>query len=106
EKLGIQIQITHLPGDKNEIVDAQSRLSRTEDYKLKEKIFQQTYFQMNLIPTINLFSQHFNNLLPIFMSITRGHGEIAIDALNQTWKMELPWIHPPIPLLPAVLKKI
>ncbi|KAA6374158.1 MAG: hypothetical protein EZS28_030313, partial [Streblomastix strix] len=33
------------------------------------------------------------------------NGEIAIDALNQTWKMELPWIHPPIPLLPAVLKK-
>ncbi|KAA6366123.1 MAG: hypothetical protein EZS28_038351 [Streblomastix strix] len=40
------------------------------------------------------------------MSTIRGHGEIAIDALNQTWKMELPWIHPPIPLLPAVLKKI
>ncbi|KAA6356942.1 MAG: hypothetical protein EZS28_047531 [Streblomastix strix] len=36
----------------------------------------------------------------------RGHGEIAIDALNQTWKKELPWIHPLIPLLSAVLKKI
>ncbi|KAA6330512.1 MAG: hypothetical protein EZS28_053491, partial [Streblomastix strix] len=36
----------------------------------------------------------------------RGHGETAIDALNQTWKKELPWIHPPIPLLPAVLKRI
>ncbi|KAA6358836.1 MAG: hypothetical protein EZS28_045637 [Streblomastix strix] len=40
------------------------------------------------------------------MSTIRGHGETAIDALNQTWKMELPWIHPPIPPLPAVLKKI
>ncbi|KAA6354109.1 MAG: hypothetical protein EZS28_050365 [Streblomastix strix] len=40
------------------------------------------------------------------MSTIRGHGEIATDALNQTWKKELPWIHPPIPLLPAVLKKI
>ncbi|KAA6363074.1 MAG: hypothetical protein EZS28_041399 [Streblomastix strix] len=40
------------------------------------------------------------------MSTIRGHGEIAIDALNQTWKMELPWIHPPIHLLPAALKKI
>ncbi|KAA6397694.1 MAG: hypothetical protein EZS28_006781 [Streblomastix strix] len=61
---------------------------------------------MNLNPAIDLFSQHFNNLLPRFMSTIRGHGEIAIDALNQTWKKELPWIHPPIPLLPAVLKKI
>ncbi|KAA6394589.1 MAG: hypothetical protein EZS28_009893 [Streblomastix strix] len=60
---------------------------------------------MNLNPTIDLFSQHFNNLLPRFMSTIGGHGEIAIDALNQTWKEELPWIHPPIPLLPAVLKK-
>ncbi|KAA6370351.1 MAG: hypothetical protein EZS28_034124 [Streblomastix strix] len=39
------------------------------------------------------------------MSTIRGHGEITIDALNQTWKMKLPWIHPPIPLLPVVLKK-
>ncbi|KAA6399133.1 MAG: hypothetical protein EZS28_005346 [Streblomastix strix] len=61
---------------------------------------------MNLNPTIDLFSQHFNNLLPRFMSTTRGHGETAIDAFNQTWKKELPWIHPSIPLLPAVLKKI
>ncbi|KAA6365396.1 MAG: hypothetical protein EZS28_039076, partial [Streblomastix strix] len=58
------------------------------------------------LPPRNLFSQHLNNLLPRFMSTIRGHGETAIDALNQTWKMELPWIHPPIPLIPAVLKKI
>ncbi|KAA6358788.1 MAG: putative Transposon Tf2-6 polyprotein, partial [Streblomastix strix] len=105
EKLGIQIQITHLPGVTNEIADALSRLSRAGDYKLKEKIFQQTCLQMKLSPTIDLFSQHFNNLLPRFMSTIRGHGETAIDALNQTWKKELPWIHPPITLLPAVLKK-
>ncbi|KAA6361918.1 MAG: hypothetical protein EZS28_042556, partial [Streblomastix strix] len=41
-----------------------------------------------------------------FLLVQLGHGEIAIDALNQAWKMELLWIHPPIPLLPAVLKQI
>ncbi|KAA6365577.1 MAG: hypothetical protein EZS28_038897 [Streblomastix strix] len=106
EKLGIQIQITHLPGVKNEITDALSRLQRAGDYKLKEKILKHACLQMNLNPTIDLFSQNFNNLLPRFMSTTRGHGETAIDALNQTQKKELPWIHPPIPLLSAVLKKI
>ncbi|KAA6364048.1 MAG: putative reverse transcriptase, partial [Streblomastix strix] len=75
ERLGIQIQITHLPGVRNEIADALSRLSRAGDYKLKEKIFRQTCLQMNLNPTIDLFSQHFNNLLPRFMSTIRGHGE-------------------------------
>ncbi|KAA6377652.1 MAG: hypothetical protein EZS28_026821 [Streblomastix strix] len=40
------------------------------------------------------------------MSTIRGHGEVEIDALNQTLKKELPCIHPPIPLFPAVLKKI
>ncbi|KAA6367798.1 MAG: hypothetical protein EZS28_036674 [Streblomastix strix] len=69
-------------------------------------IFRQTRSQMNLNPTIDLFSQHINNLLPRFMSTIREHEEIAIDALNQTWKMEIPWIHPPIHLLPAVQKKI
>ncbi|KAA6371037.1 MAG: hypothetical protein EZS28_033437 [Streblomastix strix] len=106
EKLGIQIQITQLPGVRNEIADALSRFSRAGDYKLKEKIFLQTCLQMNLNPTIDLISQHFINLLPRFMSTTRGHGETAIDALNQTWKKELQRIHLPIPLLPAVLKKI
>ncbi|KAA6366195.1 MAG: hypothetical protein EZS28_038279 [Streblomastix strix] len=106
EKLGIWIQITPLLGVKNEIADALSRLSRAGNYKLKEKIFQQTCLQMNLNPTTDLLSQHFNNLLPRFMPTIRGHGEIAIDALNQVWKKELPWIHPPIHLLPAILKKI
>ncbi|KAA6395502.1 MAG: hypothetical protein EZS28_008976, partial [Streblomastix strix] len=74
EKLGIQIQITHLPGVRNEIADALSRLSRAGDFKLKEKIFRQTCLQMNLNLTIDLFSKHFNNLLPKFMSTIRGHG--------------------------------
>ncbi|KAA6335896.1 MAG: hypothetical protein EZS28_052921, partial [Streblomastix strix] len=91
---------------KNQIADAISRLSSAGDYKLKEKIFQQTCLQMNLNPTIDLFSQHFNNILPRFMSTIRGHGEVAINALNKVWKKKFPWIHPPIPLLPAVLKKI
>ncbi|KAA6381945.1 MAG: hypothetical protein EZS28_022526 [Streblomastix strix] len=106
EKLGIQIQITNLLGVKNKIADALSRLSRTGDYKLNEKIFQQTCLQINLNSIIDLFSQHFNNLLPRFMSTIRKHGEIAIDTLNQTRMKEFPWIHLPIPLLPAVLKKI
>ncbi|KAA6374301.1 MAG: hypothetical protein EZS28_030172 [Streblomastix strix] len=106
EKLGIQIQIIHLAGVKNEIADALSRLSRAGDYKLKEKIFQPTCHQMNLNPTIDLFSQHFNNLLLRFMSTIRGLGEVVIDALNQTQKKKHPRIHPPIPLLPTVLTKI
>ncbi|KAA6401859.1 MAG: hypothetical protein EZS28_002620 [Streblomastix strix] len=61
---------------------------------------------MNVNPTIDLFLQHFKNLLLKFMSTIRRHREIAIDALNQTQDKELPWIHPTIPLLPAVLKKI
>ncbi|KAA6399441.1 MAG: hypothetical protein EZS28_005039 [Streblomastix strix] len=68
EKQGIQIQITHLPGVKNEIADALSRLLRAGDYKLTKNIFQQTRFPMNLNQAIDLFSQHFNNLLPRFMS--------------------------------------
>ncbi|KAA6356336.1 MAG: hypothetical protein EZS28_048136, partial [Streblomastix strix] len=80
ENLGTYIQITQFLGNKNEIADALSRLSRAGDYKLKEKIFQHTYLKMNLNPTIDLFTQHFNNLLLKFMSTIRGHGEIAIDA--------------------------
>ncbi|KAA6360419.1 MAG: hypothetical protein EZS28_044054 [Streblomastix strix] len=65
------------------IIEALSRPSRAVDYKLKEKIFQQTCHQMNLNPTIDLFSQLYNNLLPRFKSTIRGHGEIAIYTLNQ-----------------------
>ncbi|KAA6362377.1 MAG: hypothetical protein EZS28_042095, partial [Streblomastix strix] len=92
------ITITHGTWNKRQLKCYQATIGKS---KLQLKAY-----EMNLNPTIDLFSQHFNNLLPRFMSTIRGHGEIAIDALNQTWKKELPWIHPPIPLLPAVLKKI
>ncbi|KAA6385265.1 MAG: hypothetical protein EZS28_019206 [Streblomastix strix] len=45
EKLGIQIQITHLPGVRNEIADALSRLSIVVDYELKENIFNRYVFR-------------------------------------------------------------
>ncbi|KAA6374779.1 MAG: hypothetical protein EZS28_029693 [Streblomastix strix] len=106
EKLGILISIIHPSGIKTEIADALSRLSSAEDCELKEKFFQQTYHHMNLILTKDLFSQYFNILLPRFMSTIIGDSEITIDALNLVWIMEFPWIHPPTPLLPAVLKKI
>ncbi|KAA6376069.1 MAG: hypothetical protein EZS28_028405 [Streblomastix strix] len=106
ENLGIQILVTHLPGVKNEIADALSRLSRAEDYQLIEKVFQQTFLQMKLNPIIDLFSQHLNNIVHRFMSSISGHWEITIYTLNLIWKKEFPWIHPPIHLLPAVLMKI
>ncbi|KAA6396703.1 MAG: hypothetical protein EZS28_007771 [Streblomastix strix] len=106
KKLSIQIQIIHLPGVENETADSLRRLSRTGDYKQKEKIFQLAILLMNLNQTIDLFSQHFNNLLPRFISTIIGYEQIAIDALNQVWKKEFPCLHPPVPLLSAVLKKI
>ncbi|KAA6395508.1 MAG: hypothetical protein EZS28_008961 [Streblomastix strix] len=99
-------QITHLAEVKNEIADALSRLLRAGDYKLKENIFQQTCLHMNLNPTIDLFSRHFNNLLPGFLSTIIGRGKIAFDTLNQVWKKDFPQIHPAIRLLVAVLKNI
>ncbi|KAA6375630.1 MAG: hypothetical protein EZS28_028845 [Streblomastix strix] len=106
EQQEILIQITHLPGVKNEITDSLSRLSRAGDNKLKEKIFQRTCLNIYQNPTIDLFSQYFNNLHPIFTSTTGVHGEITVDALNQTWTKEFLWIHPPIPLPPAILKNV
>ncbi|KAA6397610.1 MAG: hypothetical protein EZS28_006861 [Streblomastix strix] len=51
------------PSNYSEIADALSILSRAREYKLKEKMLQQTCLQMNLNPAIDLFSQHFNKLL-------------------------------------------
>ncbi|KAA6366616.1 MAG: hypothetical protein EZS28_037855, partial [Streblomastix strix] len=40
------------------------------------------------------------------MSTIGGHVEIAIQALNQALMKKRPWIHPPIPFVPALLKNI
>ncbi|KAA6400190.1 MAG: hypothetical protein EZS28_004290 [Streblomastix strix] len=94
------------PRSQNEIADALSKLSRAGDYNLKVKIFQQTCLQMNLNPIIDLFQQHFNNLLSRFMSSIKGFGQLVNDALNQAQKKGHPCIHPPTPILQAILKKI
>lgn len=46
---------------------------------------------MNLNPTIDIFSQHFNNVLPRFMSTSRRYREIAIDTINKVWMLYI-WI--------------
>jgi hypothetical protein len=104
--LKLQIQISHIAGVNNGIADALSRLSRAGDYIVKPEIFQITCETMGIEPTIDLFSQHFNHLLPRFVSTSAGNGEEAVDALEQVWTGELPWIHPPIPLISTVLNMI
>ncbi|KAA6378677.1 MAG: hypothetical protein EZS28_025795 [Streblomastix strix] len=93
-------------GVKTKLQTYQVDYQEYETIKFKEKIFPLTYLQMNLNQTIDLFLQLFNNLLQRFLLIIRGHWKIAIDALNQVWMKEFPWIHPPISLPAAVLKKI
>ncbi|KAA6379820.1 MAG: hypothetical protein EZS28_024653 [Streblomastix strix] len=65
------------------------KITKSRKLQIKGENFQQTCLQMNLNPTIDLFSQHFNNLLSRFMSTVRGHGEIATFAVRHASSEEV-----------------
>jgi hypothetical protein len=105
-RLGLQITSEHVAGVRNGIADSLSRLSRSGDYKLKMEVFHTMCQDLQVNPTIDLFATQRNATLPQFLSpLWRDQGK-ARDALSVPWGMGLPYLHPPIPLIPRCLRKV
>ncbi|KAA6388423.1 MAG: hypothetical protein EZS28_016046 [Streblomastix strix] len=106
KKLEIQIQVTHIPGVKKRDCKRTKQIIKSRRLQTKGEDFSIDMSSDELEPNIRPILTTLQQLTAIFMSTIRAHEEIAIDALNQVWKIEFSWTHPLIPLLQAVLKKI
>jgi hypothetical protein len=108
QKLDIRIAVAHIPGKKNDFVNALSRMKVTGDYGLKQEIFDQGVRTLEVTPTVDLFAHNRNNKLPKFVAMEGplAQGASAVDAFTQNWNEGLPYVFPPVQLLLRVLVKV
>jgi hypothetical protein len=100
--------VMHIPGVDNGDVDRLSRMEVTGDYALREETFRQALTMLGIRPTIDLFAHCMNNRLPRFAAIPGplAVGATALDAFTMDWTAEIPYIFPPVQLIPRVLQKL
>jgi hypothetical protein len=109
-KADIRVTPVHIPGIENTLADSLSRLDRSGDYELRTEFFRKGTQDLSVHPTVDCFATSANRKCPRFFAPTPNAlsvGAAAIDGLRQPWSKEaLPYLHPPISLIPQVLQKI
>ncbi|KAH7828962.1 uncharacterized protein MONOS_8130 [Monocercomonoides exilis] len=79
-----------------------SRLERAGDYTKKEETFKKVISLIKVRPTLDAFAAHHNHKLERWCSIGSPMHE---DGLSVPWSQECVFAHPPIPLIPMVIRK-
>jgi hypothetical protein len=111
-KKDIEIIPKYLPGVKNTIADALSRLERVGDYALLQEFFRegmmklQESMQDNWMVDIDLFATRFNRKLEKFVSPTPDPLAVAHDAFSLIWNQWKPYIHPPIEVIARCIQRL
>jgi hypothetical protein len=106
----VRIKAIHIPGKGNTLADSLSRLDFAGDYALKKEIYDSATTVLQVLPTVDVFATNLNQKCSRFFAPAKNQnsaGAAAIDGLAQPWELEiLPYLHPPIPIIPQVLQKI
>ena len=103
---GVSVTAQHIPGIQNVVADTASRQIETRtEWTLDRKIFQSIY-QRFYTPEVDLFASRLNHQVPKYVLRYPDPGALAVDAFLQEWSKWTCQIHPPVVLLPRVLRKI
>ncbi|KAA6395481.1 MAG: hypothetical protein EZS28_008992 [Streblomastix strix] len=106
ENFNLQLHAFHIPGETNKIPDSLSRLATSGDYSLLQEVFEEAKRALKTRLSIDRFSNRQNRKLKQFVCITADSWAVGQDCLLLPWKGELPYIHPPIPLIQATLNNL
>ena len=108
QKLDVRIVATHVPGIQNTLADALSRMDLVGDYQLKPDVYRRALNRLNLSPTIDVFANSSNNKCRRFLALPGplAVGALALDALCYSWTGEVPYVFPPVQIIPRVLQKL
>ncbi|KAA6390376.1 MAG: hypothetical protein EZS28_014094, partial [Streblomastix strix] len=102
----LQIRAFHIYGKENTISDSISRLVTSGDYSFKEEILQNVLIMLKIRPSIDMFSNRRNRKFVKFVSLSQDKWAVAQDCLSISWQLEVPYLHPPIPLIQQTLNKL
>ena len=106
-KLGIHLQVRHIPGSLNVIADRLSRkgqIMQTE-WSLHPQVFKDICKYL-YTPMIDAFATAYNAKLPIYFSPVPDEAAYQVDALSAIWTGFTFYAFPPVQLLTKLLLKI
>jgi hypothetical protein len=102
----IHVEARHIPGVNNSKADRLSRICPSGDYSIKDEVLKPALKKMRFQMTADLFASKGNAKSRIFCSLGQTKRALAVDALTISWRGMKPLLHPPIPLLSRVLRKV
>ncbi len=106
-KLGITVQIRHIPGALNVIADRLSRKGQIQqtEWSLHPQVFRDMCRTL-YTPMIDGFATAANTKLPLYISPVPDPAAYSVDSLSTPWSGLCLYLFPPTKILSQVLKKI
>ncbi len=105
KEVNARIQAVYIGTKENKIADELSRETDPHRWEVKRKVFQD--LERRLGPhTIDQFADQANVKTQRFNTRWENQGGKTADVLSTSWRGEVNWVVPPIPLLPKVVAKI
>ena len=107
QRLGVTIQIRHIPGSLNVIADRLSRKGQIQqtEWSLHPEIFK-LICKVLYRPMIDGFATAENTKLPIYISPIPDEKAYAVDALSTPWHNLSLYLFPPTRILSEVVRKL
>jgi ribonuclease HI len=107
ERAQIELVAEHVPGVENSTADRISRISPGGDYALRPETMQKIEMTWGVRIGADLFASGWNAKHPLYFSPQRDRNARGRNAFAARWaQFTLPLLHPPIPLLPRVLRRL
>jgi len=101
----ISLHPVYIASAANVVADAASRLADPGDYQISWVSFDSVQRRWGPC-TVDAFASPATARLPRYWTRAPRPGASACDALAQTWRGEVLWLHPPPHLLPSVLQRL
>jgi ribonuclease HI len=107
ERANLHLTAEHISGVNNSIADRLSRISPGGDYALRPQVLQQLLRSWGVQIGADLFAAGWNAQHPCYFSTSSDRNALGRNAFNVRWnQFTLPLLHPPLPLLPKVLRRL
>jgi hypothetical protein len=107
ERANLHLTAEHISGVNTSIADRLSRISPGGDYALRPEVLQQLLRSWGVQIGADLFAAGWNAQHPRHFSTSSDSNALGRNAFNVRWnQFTLPLLHPPLPLLPKVLRRL
>ena len=99
----INLEVKWIPRDQNTVADGISKVCDFDDYSVSPQLF--AYLDCIWGPfTCDRFSCYYNALVSNYNSRFFQPSTAGVDAFAQDWRFHNNWLHPPIHLIPRVIR--